>query len=79
VVIVCICRGVSDRQVRLAVLQGAASLNQVTAMCDAGGDCGSCHEQIQEMLGADGQPANDNRPCAEERGQGGCARGLSLE
>jgi bacterioferritin-associated ferredoxin len=49
-VIVCICRGVSDRQVRLAVANGASTLRDVRTMCDAGRGCGACHEQIQGML-----------------------------
>jgi bacterioferritin-associated ferredoxin len=62
-VIVCICRGVSDRQVRLAVLNGASTVREVGAMCNAGRGCGSCHEQIDGMIteGATA-PANDNRP-----------------
>jgi bacterioferritin-associated ferredoxin len=59
-VIVCICRGVSDRQVRLAVANGAATLREVRAMCDAGRGCGSCHEQIQGMLGTG---CSGNEPC----------------
>ena len=61
-VIVCICQGVSDRQVRLAVLTGAGTLRQVAASCEAGRGCGACHEQIREMIGEATSPANDNRP-----------------
>jgi bacterioferritin-associated ferredoxin len=62
-VIVCICRGVSDRQVRLAVLTGAGSLREVAASCNAGRGCGACHEQIKEMIASEAvDPANDNRP-----------------
>ena len=63
--IVCLCRGVSDRQVRLAIANGAASLREVAATCHAGRGCGACHEQIEGMLPA--QPmANDNRACPAE-------------
>jgi bacterioferritin-associated ferredoxin len=67
-VIVCLCRGVSDRQVRLAVLTGASTLRQVVQACDAGRGCGACHEMIRDMIdqGASAaggnRPANDNRP-----------------
>ncbi|MDX2021205.1 MAG: (2Fe-2S)-binding protein [Deltaproteobacteria bacterium] len=47
--IVCICRGVSDRSVRLAVMQGARSLPDVSAACGAGTGCGACHEMIEQM------------------------------
>jgi bacterioferritin-associated ferredoxin len=63
-VIVCICRGVSDRQVRLAVLNGATTIREVRAMCDAGRGCGTCHEQIEGMIAEGTCPANDNRPGA---------------
>jgi bacterioferritin-associated ferredoxin len=48
--IVCLCRGVSDRKVRLAVLAGAASLSAVARACDAGRGCGACHEEIERLL-----------------------------
>lgn len=62
-VIVCICRGVSDRQVRLSVLGGASTVREVGAHCQAGRGCGACHEQIEGMIAeAATCPANDNRP-----------------
>jgi bacterioferritin-associated ferredoxin len=48
--IVCLCRGVSDRKVRLAVLAGAASLSAVARACDAGRGCGACHEEIERLV-----------------------------
>lgn len=48
--IVCLCRGVSDRVVRLAVAQGARSVEEVGARCGAGHGCGGCHEAIEEMV-----------------------------
>ena len=52
--IVCLCRGVSDRSVRLAVVQGARSLDEVTAVCGAGAGCGGCHEAIDEIVAQSG-------------------------
>jgi bacterioferritin-associated ferredoxin len=50
--IVCLCRGVSDRQIIEAVRCGARSLDEVSRRCDgAGGDCGSCQEDIACHLG----------------------------
>jgi bacterioferritin-associated ferredoxin len=51
--IVCICRAVSDRKVRLAVLGGARSLREVGAACGAGRGCGSCHEEIAGIIAAE--------------------------
>lgn len=50
VVIVCLCRAVSDRTVRLAAQDGARSLKQVAAACGAGRGCGSCHGAIEEII-----------------------------
>jgi bacterioferritin-associated ferredoxin len=63
-VIVCICRGVSDRQVRLAVLGGACTLREVALSCNAGRGCGACHEMVRDMIDEGTRPANDNRPGA---------------
>jgi bacterioferritin-associated ferredoxin len=50
-VIVCVCRGVSDREVATAVDRGARSVEDVTRRCDgAGTDCGSCRSLIEEQL-----------------------------
>jgi bacterioferritin-associated ferredoxin len=50
--IVCLCRGVSDGKVRLAVLEGASNLKEVSARCAAGRGCGACHEQIRDLIEA---------------------------
>jgi len=47
---VCICRGVTEEQVRSSIEAGARSVDDVTAACCAGDDCGSCHRQIEEMI-----------------------------
>jgi bacterioferritin-associated ferredoxin len=61
--IVCLCRGVSDRKVRLAVLAGATSLSAVARACDAGRGCGACHEEIERLVD-EGAMANDGGPCS---------------
>ena len=48
---VCICRRVTDQQVRTAIEQGARSLEQVSKSCRAGGDCGACHDDIEDLIG----------------------------
>ena len=49
--IVCICRGISDREVVEAVRCGARTLEDVSLRCDgAGGDCGSCVAYIARHL-----------------------------
>lgn len=48
--IVCLCEGVSDREIKSAAKSGARSLKQVTRSCGAGGGCGACHRQIEEIV-----------------------------
>jgi len=56
--IVCLCRGVSDRQIVEAVRCGARSLDDVARRCDgAGTDCGSCRAHIEDHLGCHDEQA----------------------
>jgi len=47
---VCICRAVTDRDVAKAIDAGAETVQEVTRACRAGGDCGACRGQIEEMI-----------------------------
>ena len=47
---VCVCNGVTDAEVNEAIDGGAKTRLDVTHACGAGGDCGSCHRTIDEML-----------------------------
>lgn len=65
-VIVCHCKGLSDRDIGKAVREGAASAADVVTFCAAGSDCGGCRPVIEEILanhdparqGADTQSAD---------------------
>jgi bacterioferritin-associated ferredoxin len=48
--IVCLCRGVSERTVRATVAQGACTPEAVAEACGAGGDCGSCRQMVQDLI-----------------------------
>jgi len=48
--ILCICQSVTDREVDAAIRAGAHSLADVSNVCGAGGDCGSCRRSIRERL-----------------------------
>lgn len=50
--IVCLCEGVSSRQIATAVNDGAQTVEDVSAKCRAGLGCGACHEQIAELIKA---------------------------
>ena len=47
--IVCLCRGVSDRTVRNAIDDGARSVRDLQR-CGIGDQCGSCHNALRKML-----------------------------
>jgi bacterioferritin-associated ferredoxin len=47
---VCICRAVTDREVKSAIDLGARTVQAVTQACCAGDDCGACHEMIEDMI-----------------------------
>ncbi|TMA23485.1 MAG: (2Fe-2S)-binding protein [Deltaproteobacteria bacterium] len=48
--LVCLCRGVSDRVVREVIARGAGTLREVGRACGAGIDCGSCRDLIRTMI-----------------------------
>jgi bacterioferritin-associated ferredoxin len=48
--IVCHCHGVSDRAIRAAVREGAATRAEVARACAAGACCGGCHPAIQGII-----------------------------
>jgi bacterioferritin-associated ferredoxin len=48
-VIICICRGKSDRDVNRAIEAGATSVRDLQR-CGIGDQCGSCHNSLRAML-----------------------------
>lgn len=59
--LVCICKGVSDRRITEEIRRGNRSLQQIQKGCRAGTDCGSCVKQIRRML-ASQPPAHHDAP-----------------
>ena len=47
--IICICRGKNDRDVRKAIDNGATSVRDFQR-CGIGDQCGSCHNTLRGML-----------------------------
>lgn len=47
---VCICHGITDRQIREALDQGANSLGEVQMRVPVGGCCGRCLPTAQEVV-----------------------------
>ena len=58
--IVCICRGKSDREVKKAIGNGASTLRELQR-CGIGDQCGSCHNSLRTMLAA--SAAEAAQPC----------------
>ena len=48
--IVCLCRAVSDREIRALVDQGAGSMAEVRAACGVGECCGKCARHAREVI-----------------------------
>jgi bacterioferritin-associated ferredoxin len=48
--IVCHCRGISDRDVRAAIDDGASTLAQVGMRCGAAQRCGGCRFAVADLL-----------------------------
>jgi bacterioferritin-associated ferredoxin len=49
-VIICVCRGVSDRAVAAAIEAGADGAEAVAAATGAGTDCGCCRDAIEALM-----------------------------
>lgn len=58
--IVCVCNGVSDRDVKAAIKNGVSSVEELSANLGVASGCGCCRETCADML-------------AEARCAGSCA------
>lgn len=47
---VCLCKGVTDRDIRKAVAEGASSLREVRDCTGAMTQCGRCRQSTREVL-----------------------------
>lgn len=53
--LICTCFFVSERTIEREIqTRGLTTVAEVTAACNAGGGCGSCHQLIQEILATSG-------------------------
>ena len=48
--IICLCRGLSESDIRRVIERGAGTPDAVTAACGAGGDCGACALMLVDIL-----------------------------
>ena len=55
--LICTCFFVSERTIEREIQsRGLKTVDEVTSACNAGGGCGSCHQLIEEILGANDLP-----------------------
>jgi bacterioferritin-associated ferredoxin len=47
---VCLCKAVTEHQIRLAVRNGARTLPEITMRCRAGSGCGGCEPELARIL-----------------------------
>jgi bacterioferritin-associated ferredoxin len=59
-VIVCLCRSVTDHDIRAASARGADTVEAVAALTGAGTGCGCCRGTVAKMLAEPCRP----EPCA---------------
>lgn len=59
--IVCLCEGLNDKQLRATIRDGASSVREIRKACGAGGTCGSCVCDLKDLL-ADERPEAQKRP-----------------
>ena len=48
--LVCLCKGVSDKKIKSLVENGASSVKQVMSTCHAGKDCGACICTVRDII-----------------------------
>jgi len=49
-VILCLCHAVSDAEIRDVITDGASTVDAVGRACGAGTDCGSCRDEIADLI-----------------------------
>ena len=47
---ICLCRAVTESEVRSAVAEGAADAEEVVERCGAGTGCGGCRTALRDLL-----------------------------
>lgn len=61
--VVCLCQGVSEKDVRESIASGATTRKKVTRACGAGAGCGGCHESIRDIIREHRAAASAASPC----------------
>ena len=67
---ICSCHVVSERRIQRAIDHGACTIDDVAAVCGAGGTCLGCHDAIEHLI--------DNAADERARGRGGAPAGVRV-
>lgn len=59
--IVCLCKGVSSRQILSEVRRGNCTVKGIAQSCQAGTCCGMCVRQIRDLIGTTAPPVHPHR------------------
>jgi bacterioferritin-associated ferredoxin len=59
---ICICKAISDSDIQQMVHSGAQSADDIEQRCGAGSDCGSCRDEIGDLVRAHLRNAAPSRP-----------------
>jgi bacterioferritin-associated ferredoxin len=57
---VCLCEGITHRDIEAARRRGARTPDDLGAMCGAGTGCGGCREMLAELLAAGDEACNSD-------------------
>jgi len=47
---ICVCKGITEKQLTQTIEEGAHSIDQLESRCHAGTDCGSCRFRLHQVL-----------------------------
>ncbi len=47
---ICVCKGVTDSEIKREIEQGACSMDDLCCRLDIGNNCGQCSQLAQEIL-----------------------------
>ncbi len=58
---VCVCKAVTENQIKRAICEGADSRRELFKCTGVGGDCGKCKAQVKELLNSHKHNCNQYR------------------
>jgi bacterioferritin-associated ferredoxin len=63
-VIICICRGKSEREIERTISNGASSVRDLQR-CGIGDQCGSCHSSLRELVARSAEMSQSCQVCVD--------------